>query len=220
MNDDILTLALSEKETDFVEAGFKINFDVATNMAEVVSGFPYIGSLVKLGSFGSRYIEYRFIKKAATFLRKDVDIPLEQKERFLNGLTPKERKRISEYIMQYLLRAEDDEKAELMGFVYEECVYGKINHEMLLRLCSVIDKAFIFDLRELPEYAQGRSDASVAANNFVNWGLIDNNEGGVWQNEPSFQLNEIGMKLYEILNQNNWFCNSRVWCDGAIRCPE
>ena len=96
MNDDILTLALSEKETDFVEAGFKINFDVATNMAEVVSGFPYIGSLVKLGSFGSRYIEYRFIKKAATFLRKDVDIPLEQKERFLNGLTPKERKRISE----------------------------------------------------------------------------------------------------------------------------
>lgn len=210
MNDDILTLALSEKETDFVEAGFKINFDVATNITEVVSGFPYIGSLVKLGSFGSRYIEYRFIKKAATFLRKDVDIPLKQKERFLNGLTPKDRKRISEYIMQYLLRAEDDEKAELMGFVYEECVYGKINHEMLLRLCSVIDKAFVFDLRLLPEYVQGSSESSVAANNLVNWGLIDNNEGGVWQNEPSFQLNEIGMKLYEILNQNNWFSNSWV----------
>ena len=210
MNDDILTLALSEKETDFVEAGFKINFDVATNITEVVSGFPYIGSLVKLGSFGSRYIEYRFIKKAATFLRKDVDIPLKQKERFLNGLTPKDRKRISEYIMQYLLRAEDDEKAELMGFVYEECVYGKINHEMLLRLCSVIDKAFVFDLRLLPEYVQGSSESSVTANNLVNWGLIDNNEGGVWQNEPSFQLNEIGMKLYEILNQNNWFSNSWV----------
>ena len=210
MNDDILTLALSEKETDFVEAGFKINFDVATNITEVVSGFPYIGSLVKLGSFGSRYIEYRFIKKAATFLRKDVDIPLKQKERFLNGLTPKDRKRISEYIMQYLLRAEDDEKAELMGFVYEECVYGKINHEMLLRLCSVIDKAFVFDLRLLPEYVQGSSESSVAANNLVNWGLIDNNEGGVWLNEPSFQLNEFGMNLYEILNQNNWFSNSWV----------
>lgn len=56
--------------------------------------------------------------------------------------------------MEYLLRAEDDEKAELIGFVYEECVYGRIDNMMLLRLCSIIDRAFLYDLLELPKYME------------------------------------------------------------------
>lgn len=109
--------------------------------------------------------------------------------------------------MEYLLRAEDDEKAELMGFVYEECVYGRIDNMMLLRLCSIIDRAFLYDLLELPKYMEENSDDSDAAYNFINLGLIDNYIGGVWKNMPSFQLNNLGHRLYDILNTNNWFDN-------------
>ena len=115
---DIFDLAASKKETNFIKLGYKIELDTAINIAETFSNFPFIGSLVRLGLLGNKYIEYHFIKKAAKFLQKDTEIPSEKKQEFLLNLTPKDRKRIHDYIMQYLLRAEDDEKAELMGFVY------------------------------------------------------------------------------------------------------
>lgn len=205
MEDNIFDLSVSNKEADFVVSGCGVDLDITVNIAEVFSDFPYIGSLVKLGTLGSKYVEYRFIKKAAKFLKKDVEIPLGMKEKFLSSLTSQELKRIYDYIMQYLLRAEDDEKAELMGFVYAECVYGRIDHKMLLRLCSIIDRAFLYDLQELPKYLEDSSDASDAANSFINLGLIDNYEGGVWLDKPSFQLNSVGAKLYDILNRNRWF---------------
>lgn len=45
------------------------------------------------------------------------------------------------------------------------------------------------------------------ARNFINLGLIDNYVGGVWKDMPSFQLNNLGHRLYDILNRNNWFDN-------------
>lgn len=203
--DDIFDLSVSNKETDFVKSGCDVDIDITVDIVEEFSDFPYIGSLVKLGVLGNKYVEYRFIKKAAKFLRKDMEIPLDKKEKFLFGLSSKDRKRIYDYIIQYLLRAEDDEKAELMGFVYVECVYGRIDHKMLLRLCSIIDRAFLYDLRELPKYVEDNSEVSDAANSFINLGLVDNYEGGVWLDKPSFQLNSIGLKLYEILKSNCWF---------------
>lgn len=204
---NIFDLSISEKEKDFVKYGFNADLSISVDILEEFSNFPYIGSLVKLGLFGNKYAEYRFIKKASKFLKKDIEIPLDKKKQFLSNLKSKDRKRIYDYIMEYLLRAEDDEKAELMGFVYEECVYGRIDNMMLLRLCSVIDRAFLYDLLELPKYMEENSDDSDAAYNFINLGLIDNYVGGVWKDMPSFQLNNLGHRLYDILNRNNWFDN-------------
>lgn len=205
--DDIFDLSISEKEKDFVKYGFNADLSISVDILEEFSNFPYIGSLVKLGLFGNKYAEYRFIKKASKFLKKDIEIPLDKKKQFLSNLKSKDRKRIYDYIMEYLLRAEDDEKAELMGFVYEECVYGRIDNMMLLRLCSVIDRVFLYDLLELPKYMEENSNDSDAAYNFINLGLIDNYVGGVWKDMPSFQLNNLGHRLYDILNRNNWFDN-------------
>lgn len=96
---------------------------------------------------------------------------------------------MEDYVMQYLLHAEDDEKATLMGYIYEVYVYGEIDNSMFLRLCSIVDHAFLDDLRELPKYIQKNGEDSIAANNFINLGLMDNYVGGVWINKPSFQLN-------------------------------
>ena len=145
--------------------------------------------------------EQLFYKKKQDILEKLV------KPKCLHKQKIDKRKRIYDYIMEYLLRAEDDEKAELMGFVYEECVYGRIDNIMLLRLCSIIDRAFLYDLLELPKYMEENSDDSDAAYNFINLGLIDNYVGGVWKDMPSFQLNNLGHRLYDILNRNNWFDN-------------
>lgn len=110
-----------------------------------------------------------------------------------------------EYLTHYLLRAEDDAKADIMGYVYKERVSGRIDNEMFLRLCSIVDKVFVFDLRALPEYVEKNTESFIAANNFINLGLIDNFVGGLWIDKPSYELNETGLALHRILDSNGWY---------------
>lgn len=203
--ENVFDLALSGKEKDFVKTGLNTDIDIASNILEVFSNFPYIGSLVKLGVFANKYMELRFIKKLSKFLKRDVEIPLEDKQKFLENLDKKDRARMEDYVMQYLLRAEDDDKATLMGYIYEVYVYGEIDNSMFLRLCSIVDHAFLLDLHELPKYIQSNAEETIAAHNFINLGLIDHYEGGFWKNGPSFKLNEVGLVLYSILNSQGWF---------------
>ncbi len=203
--EDIFDLSVSKKEHEFVRNGLALELDVSADMAETFCEIPYIGSLIKLGKVGSKFQELHFVRKVAKFLEKEMDIPEKEKEKFLNNLTPKRRKKLYEYLTYYLLRAEDDAKADIMGYVYKERISGLIDDEMFLRLCSIVDKVFVFDLRTLPEYVEKNTESSIAANNFINLGLIDNFVGGLWVGEPSYELNETGLALHRILDTNGWY---------------
>lgn len=203
--EDIFDLSVSKKEHEFVRNGLALELDVSADMAETFCEIPYIGSLIKLGKVGSKFQELHFVRKVAKFLEKEMDIPEKEKEKFLNNLTPKRRKKLYEYLTYYLLRAEDDAKADIMGYVYKERISGLIDDEMFLRLCSIVDKVFVFDLRTLPEYVEKNTESSIAANNFINLGLIDNFVGGLWVEEPSYELNETGLALHRILDTNGWY---------------
>ena len=201
---DVFELALSKNENEFVKKALTSEFEVTVDIVQVLSAFPYVGSLVKLGVIGCKYIELRFIRKLAKFLESDLSIPYNEKERFVNSLKDSDRKKIQDYVVQYLLHAEDDEKAVLMGYLYKSCVLDNIDKVMFLRLCSIIDRSFVDDLRKLKDYINENDEYSVIANNFINLGLMDNYTGGFWKDKSTFQLNEVGKKLYEILNENNW----------------
>lgn len=205
--EDIFTLSISNKEEDFVKFGTDIDLEVSVDILETFAEIPYVGSLIKLGRLANRYQDLHFIRKLAKFLEKEKDIPEKEKVKFLNSLTPKRRRKLYEYLTHYLLRAEDDAKADIMGFIYKERVYGQIDDEMFLRLCSIVDRVFVFDLRTLPKYAEKNTEDSIEANNYINLGLINNYVGGVWKNEPSYVLNEIGQNLYRILDFNGWYKN-------------
>ena len=203
--EDLFTLSISNKEEDFVRSGVDIDLEVSANVLETFLEIPYVGSLIKLGRLANRYQDFHFIRKMAKFLEKEMDIPEKEKEKFLNSLTPKHRRKLYEYLTHYLLRAEDDAKADIMGYIYKERVYGQINDEMFLRLCSIIDRVFVFDLRALPKYVENNTEDSIEANNYINLGLIDSYVGGVWKNQPSYVLNEIGQNLHRILESNGWY---------------
>ena len=203
--EDIFTLSISNKEEDFVKFGTDIDLEVSIDILETFVEIPYVGSLIKLGRLANRYQDLHFIRKLAKFLEKEKDIPEKEKVKFLNSLTPKHRRKLYEYLTHYLLRAEDDAKADIMGFIYKERVYGQIDDEMFLRLCSIVDRVFVFDLRALPKYVGKNTEDSIEANNYINLGLINNYVGGIWKNEPSYVLNEIGQNLYRILDSNGWY---------------
>lgn len=204
-NEDLLDLSISNREQEFVNKALDLELDVTIDIFEMLSDIPCIGSLLKLGMVGSKYMELQFIKKVAKFLRADIEISQKEKLEFLDKLSAKKRKRMVDYILQYILRAEDDEKADLMGYIYKACVLGQIDYDMFLRLCSIVDHAFLYDLRMLPMYVNRNEEYTIAANNFINLGLIDNSVSGMLVNVPSYKLNGIGLKLHDILEQNKWF---------------
>ena len=207
--EDIFALSVSKKEAEFVKSGLELEVDVSANIIDTFCGFPYIGSLIKLGMLGSKFQERHFIKKLASFLEKEKDIPFQKKEKFLNSLGPKRRKKMYEYLMHYLLTAEDDEKARIMGVIYCERVYDRINDEMFLRLCSIINRLFIFDLNGLRLYLQPNYDTDCVTNSLYSCGLLDIEKptvnGGVWNPGGGFVLNAVGKQLYDILSNENWF---------------
>ncbi len=204
-NEDLLDLSISNREQEFVNKALDLELDVTIDIFEMLSDIPCIGSLLKLGMVGSKYMELQFIKKVAKFLRADIEISQKEKLEFLDKLSAKKRKRMVDYILQYILRAEDDEKADLMGYIYKACVLGQIDYDMFLRLCSIVDHAFLYDLRMLPMYVNRNEEYTIAANNFINLGLIDNSVSGMLVNVPSYKLNGIGLKLHDILEKNKWF---------------
>lgn len=203
--EDIFDLSISDKEQEFVNYGLDIELDVSINIIETLCDMPYIGSLIKLGKIGNKYQELHFIRKLARFLEKEKDIPQSEKEKFLNGIDSKRRKMIYEYLTHYLLRAEDELKADVMGYIYKERVCGFLDDHMFLRLCSIVDRSFIYDLKALPLYFERNADNPLYANNLINLGLIDNSTGGYWVNEQGYELNCVGKMLYDILENNGWF---------------
>lgn len=113
--------------------------------------------------------------------------------------------KIHEYLLNLINNAESEDKARIMGYIYVAAVSKNIDADMMLRLCSIVNKIFIRDLYELPKYVDSSAEDSIAANNFITAGLIDSYVGGSWVNAPSYKLNLLGETLYNILNQNKWF---------------
>ena len=208
--EDLFDLSVSKKEHEFVRNGLALELDVSADIVETFCDIPYIGSLIKLGKVGSKFQELHFVRKVAKFLEKEKDVPEKEKEKFLDGLTPKRRKILYEYLTHYLLRAEDDAKADIMVYIYKERVYGRIDDEMFLRLCSIVDRAFVSDLKYLPEYVEDhkyRNDENfLIVNQFINLGLIDNDiDTGAWSYGTSIGLNDIGLNLHHILESSGWY---------------
>lgn len=205
MKEDLFDLAISNKESEFVSKSLDSELEVFGDIVDSFSGFPFVGSLIKLGMIGKGYMDCRFMRKIARFLSKGQEIPIDRKIKFLDNLTPKRRKKIFDYVIHYLFHAEDDEKADIMGLIYRARMLDDIDDEMFLRLCSIVDKAFVYDLEALPKYIEENRENTITTQNFINLGLIDNYLGGTWVDYDKSVLNQVGRKLYEILNSKGWF---------------
>lgn len=166
-----------------------------------------VGSIVK--SFiqsGIAIRDYFFLRKLNTFLFSinTDDISDEEIDGFFKSLENNKEK-VEEYLLGLLISVESEDKALLMGYIYKAAVKGRINHIQMLRLCSIINRSFVFDLKALHEFEEESENESIEAMNLINLGLIDNYIGGYWKNVPTVQLNEIGLILLDILKSEEWF---------------
>lgn len=202
---NLFDIQKSSQDIKYLKDNSKLGLDIATDIIDSLSGMPILGSLLRIGKIGLNVIDLFFIRKLAKFIEQSDEISEEEKNNFLSSLDKKDYEHISSYLLHLLYISEEEEKARIMGMIYKARILNEIDNDMMLRLCSIVYKSFLLDLKKLPFYKEQNKEDSIEANNFINLGLIDNFVGGVWVDEPSWKLNDIGNQLYEILNQNKWF---------------
>lgn len=171
--------------------------------------------LLPIGSIAKSFIQsgiairdYFFLKKLNTFLFSinTADISDEEIDDFFKKLENK-KDEVEEYLLGLLISVESEDKALLMGYIYKAAVKGSINHMQMLRLCSIINRSFVYDLKAMTDYEDESETYSIEAINLINLGLIDNYVGGLWKSHPTIKLNETGLLLLNILKNEHWVYN-------------
>lgn len=210
-NNTIFDLQQSKKDSEFVIESADKELEVVADIMKTAEDIPYLGSLLKLGKVALNYIDYRFIRKLGVFLKQRNDIPMQKIAEFSESLSPKDKKRISDYLTQLLYTADEDDKAELMGKIYVSRLYDEIDNDMMLRLCSIVNRAYMTDLTHLKDYQEISDTNTYVTDNLVALGVLADS-GNVYEEShdgwestgfgpTKHKLNEIGEKLYQILNK-------------------
>ena len=206
---NIFEIQQSKQDKEFVMKNGSLEFDVFADILKTADDIPYIGSLFKLGKVALNYMDYCFVRKLHYFLAESDNIEPEKKEEFLNGLDKKDYKRINAMMTQLLYTAEEDGKATLMGKIYRSRLMEEIDNDMMLRLCSVVNKAFLTDLEHLEEYVEENESNDYIRDNLNALGLLqdlgnvyeEHHEG--WHSTDwgptKHQLNVVGRELLRIM---------------------
>lgn len=207
----IFEIQQSKQDKDFVLHNGNLEFEVFADILKTAGDLPYIGSLFKLGKVAVNYMDYRFVRKLHFFLAESENIEPERKERFLNSLNENDYKRINAMMTHLLYSAEEDGKAMLMGKIYRSRLLGEIDEDMMLRLCSVVNRAFLADLDHLEEYEEdNNNNYSYIKDNLNSLGLL-RDLGGTYQKDDGewvgmgfgptiHRLNHVGNELLRIKN--------------------
>ena len=205
---NIFEIQKSKQDKEFVMKNGSLEFEVFADILKTAQDIPYIGSLFKLGKVAVNYMDYRFVRKLHFFLEQSETLEPEKKEKFLNSLSPDDNKRINSYLTQLLYSTEEDAKATLMGKIYRSRLKEEIDNDMMLRLCSVVNKAFLPDLEHLHEYTTENDSDDYIRDNLNALGLLQDLGNVTFPQEgnrvtPTFgntiyQLNNIGRTLLRI----------------------
>lgn len=187
--------------TDIIESPA---VELGTTILDSVQNVPLGGIFVSIYKLKVGIADYLLCKKFAHFLYPMNGMEDEVDE-YLETMQAEEMEKLAEYLFSLLSNAESSDKSQLMGYIFKSAVHGDIDHAMMLRLVSIIGRSFVSDLKDLPLYITPNDDFTIATNEFVNLGLIDNETGGYWKDAPTMELNEVGKTLYKILSKEGWF---------------
>lgn len=210
---NIFEIQKSKDDREFVLKNGSLEFEVFADILKTAGDLPYISSLFKLGQVAVNYMDYRFVRKLHFFfLAESENIEQEKKDKFLNDLSKKDYKRINAMMTHLLYSAEEDGKATLMGKIYRSRLLDEIDDEMMLRLCSVVNRAFLADLDHLNEYVAENDSDDYIRDNLNALGLLQDLGSVKFPQQgnhviPTFgntiyKLNGIGKELLRIIGSN------------------
>ena len=149
------------------------------------------------------------MNQLASFLAKSHEIPKDKKDRFLNELSDKKKKQISDYLIQLLYNIEDQRKSSILGYIYkyrllEELSKDKnpsVQNDIMLRMCHAINNVYTDNLLHVKKYESYIEDKDIITDDLFHVGLLEQSfkQTNQLPNIPTaqYRLNPIGKKLME-----------------------
>jgi hypothetical protein len=135
--------------------------DVSLDLAEtvldsalkegVIKDIPGIGLLYSIGKAGADIRNQIFIHKLHKFLYELSDIPQEDRVEFIEKLNNSEeyRNSVGEKVISILDKADESEKAKMIGKLLKACIQGNYSFNTFLRISFIINNTFVGDLKTL-----------------------------------------------------------------------
>jgi len=110
---------------------------------------PIIGTIVSLFKIGVSFRERHYLKKIYKFLYQLKDISQKDREEFNKSIRAESKSTTDffEKLLYLVDRLDDTEKAEIVGKLFGNLITEKIKTDDFLRLTSIVDKAYIGDLK-------------------------------------------------------------------------
>lgn len=209
-NEDFFSLTKNQNKEKLKQNGLEITMDVIGDWEDILHKLPYIGSVLKLAKAGLMIRDFQFIKKVCLFLNSSNGYDDDEFNQFYNGLKEKDKIRISDFLINTILNIDENAKAEIIGYIYKHRVKKQIDDDMMIRLCAIVNRCHLSDLKELPFYIRKKTTQSYAADNLFSLGLLANigiDGGNVYLDSGGiiYQQNQIGELLYKILDNERFF---------------
>lgn len=167
---------------------------------------PVVGMVYKLAKVGFAARERVFVSKVSRFLFQLDRIPAATRQQFVADLDtdPAYKQKVAENLLLLLDRADDVEKAEILGRVFKFYVVGSIDYNTYRRYAGIIDKSHLPDLQKLilisrvenieePEFSVMEMSALYSL------GLSDSPQIRGAEDIASISLTALGQELHTML---------------------
>lgn len=213
---ELLDLTVFEQNRETINKLIDVEIDAFGQILSELKEVPYVGNLIKFCKVGYGILNIWHIRKIAKFLKGSESVSDEEKDKYLDSLDKKEKQHISGYLTNLLYLTEDEVKAEIMGFIYAARVRNQITNEDMLRLCSNLNKLFVFDIKNLPEYIDPCEYKDYVTDNLYIGGLLEqmssaedtrDEQGNIGMaiGVRKYKLNKVGQLFLKILSDVGYF---------------
>ena len=158
-----------------------------------LDGVPVIGLLKGVYKTTKNFQFQRLIKKVHKFIFITQDTTLEERNKFIQEYTEKNKEDGCEALLAVIDRLDNVNKVDILVNLMKAKIKGCINIADFIRLCTIIDRIPFSDFSELVKYVEdyyeeGSTDVLLSAGVLFNT-VIDGNEGN------KYRLNSLGKTL-------------------------
>lgn len=170
----------------------------------VFRDIPIFNTVVGLYQAGVEIHQQLFVRKIINFLRELSEIPLEERQKFIEEIDrhPKKKRVFGETLVLLIDRADSLQKPSILGQLLKHHILGKISYENVTRLSFIVDRVYISDLNYLLKFKSGVQREPNIAASLQSVGLLSFSgiDAGTFGEETSsggviYELNEYGNML-------------------------
>ncbi|MDN3656822.1 hypothetical protein QWZ08_14340 [Ferruginibacter paludis] len=117
----------------------------------ILKDLPIVSSIISATKIGIAIKERIFLKKVLSFLYQVKDIPINERQKFIEKITgdDKYKTKVGESLLLILDKLNDYTKAELIGKLFAASIKGEIDYNTFLKLSNIIDRCYVPDLHNL-----------------------------------------------------------------------